>query len=58
MEISGDLPETMRKLCLSKKFPHQEITLFFVMLLSNIYYRELDVIFTEIINNKIFFKDL
>ena len=24
--VSGDLPETLRKLCLSAKFPHQEIS--------------------------------
>ena len=26
--VSSESPETMRKLCLSTKFPHQEITLF------------------------------
>ena len=29
--ISGELPETLRKLCLSIKFSHQEITVFYAV---------------------------
>ena len=37
--VLGDLPETLRKLCLSTKFPRQEIKRNFVVLRSDHYYK-------------------
>ena len=36
--VSGELPETMRKLCLSTKFPHQEIRWNYGILRSDSYF--------------------
>ena len=33
--VSGDLPETMQKLCLSSEFPHEEIMWNYGILLSS-----------------------